>query len=78
MDLMVRKPPIMTWRNRSTTMNALDLDGLDDDPVLQELYGGENAGPFNRYVLSANFSCFGHLHLKAFGTDFNTSQPRQS
>ncbi|CAB9496264.1 expressed unknown protein [Seminavis robusta] len=34
MDLMIKKPAMMTWRNRSTTMNALDLDGLDDDPVL--------------------------------------------
>jgi hypothetical protein len=61
MDLMVKKPPVMTWRNRSTTMNALDLIGFDDDPILNDLFDGGTNGPSSRYVLLPSFLCVCHV-----------------
>ena len=41
MDLMVKKPERLMWRNRTSTIDALvDLDCLDEDPVLKEEQGG--------------------------------------
>ena len=42
MDLIVKKPARMMWRNRTSTIDALDLDSLEDDPVLQD--GQDEAG----------------------------------
>jgi len=36
MDLMVKKPAPLLWRNRTSTIEALDLDSLEDDTVLKE------------------------------------------
>ena len=36
MNLIVKKPDRLIWRNRTSTIDALDLDSLEDDPILKE------------------------------------------
>jgi len=53
MNLMVRKPDRLIWRNRTSTIEALDLGSLDDDPILQGHHDETKRRYVERFVVSS-------------------------
>lgn len=55
MDMMVAKPSAITDNSRTSTIEALDLDNLESDPIMtpEESNGGPSAVP-KPSALSAN------------------------